>query len=522
MDNSWKFVFKKDETDAKLMASIKILGKDTAMYGISTVLARFLNYFIVPIQTYSIAARSGEYGTITNMYAYTGLVLLLLICGMESTFFYFANKDDSRSNDVFATAMTIVGTVTAVFLAVVYGGIGWIAPAMGYVEHPEYVLCMATVVAMDAMQTVPFARLRQERRGWVFVMYKLLFVVMSLLLNTLCYVLLPWLAGRFPDSLGRLYASHGVDASYAFYINIACTLLITVLMYKEFRPRGGRPDGALLRQMLSYTWPLMIVAVAGQMTQSFDKMFYNALSLEADSNVQLGIYGACAKIAMFMVVATQAYRMALEPLVYGNGKRGDKEDPTFLGNGTKLFLATLLVFFIGIMAWMDVLRYFVSSEYWEGLFVVPVVMAAEVCYAIFLNFSYWYKTDSSAGKANTLWGALFSITGCAIIVAGNVIFVPRYGYVACAWSSLASWATVMLFSYAVGAAKGRLHMPVWSMLLYVALAAVALAAVMALPAAWPSWLRIAVGTVITLAYAAFALWREGLVAALKKRLRRQG
>ncbi|MBQ9466745.1 MAG: lipopolysaccharide biosynthesis protein [Muribaculaceae bacterium] len=501
------------------MPSIKTLGKDTAMYGISTVLARFLNYFIVPIQTYSIAARSGEYGTITNMYAYTSLVLLLLICGMESTFFYFVNReeDEARRRNVFATAMTVVGTVTAVFLAVVYGGIGWIAPAMGYVAHPEYVLCMATVVAMDALQTVPFARLRQERRGWVYVGYKLLFVVLSLVLNTVFYVVLPWLATKLPDSVGRLYASNGVDASYAFYINIACTTLITVLMYKEFAPRGGRPDGALLRQMLGYTWPLMIVAVAGQMTQSFDKMFYNALSTEADSNVQLGIYGACAKIAMFMVVATQAYRMALEPLVYAN--RGDKEDPSFLGNGTKLFLVTLLVFFIGIMAWMDVLRYFVGREYWDGLFVVPVVMAAEVCYAIFLNFSYWYKTDSAAGKANTLWGALFSLTGCAIIVAGNVLFVPRYGYVACAWASLASWAAVMVFSYLVGAIKGRLHMPLGAMLTYVALAAVALWAVMSLPTSWPSWLRVAVGTVITVAYAAFAIWREGLIATLRARCR---
>lgn len=490
------------------MANIKTLVSDSLVYGVSNVLGRFISYLLVPIHTFGLSAQGGEYGIITNIYAYTGVMLLVLVCGMETTYFNYVNKKEWNPNDVFATALTIVGSLCAVFLAFVFLNIGWIAPVMGYALHPDYVLYMAVVTAMDAMQVIAFARMRQNKRAWRFATFKLLFIFLSVILNAVLFLVLPWLSRRYP-AIG-VWTPNAGDA---FYCNVACSALVSLAMWRDFLPHGGRVNTALLKKMLYYTFPMLLVALGGQMTLSFDKIFFPKLYGGDDAEVQLGVYGACVKIASFMTLATTAYRLALEPLVFGNGKNGDKEDPNFLAKGTTAFVALLLVFLLGIVAWMDVLRYFIEPGYWAGLGVIWIVMLADIFYAVFFNFSFWYKKEAE----NPYWGALFALIGLVLIAVINIVFVPRYGYYACAWAGVVSWAVAMVLSYAIGTHKGYLRMPVGRLLTYGAIAAAGLALILNMPADWQSWLRVSLGTVITLAFAAFAAHREGLLRAIRRK-----
>ncbi len=492
------------------MANLKTLASDSLVYGVSNVLGRFISYLLVPIHTFGLDVAGGEYGIITNIYAYTGVVLLVLVCGMETTYFNFVNKKEWNPNDVFATALAIVGTLCVIFLSLMFVTIDRVAPLMGYGDHHDYVLYMSIVTAMDALQAIAFTRMRQMKRSWRYAGFKLMYIFMSVILNTVFYIVLPYMATHFP-SMGDMTPT----AAQAFYSNLACTSIVSIAMWRDFLPHGGKVNRPLLRKMLFYTFPMLLVALGGQMTLSFDKIFFPKLYAGDDGTAQLGIYGACVKIASFMTLATTAYRLALEPLVFGNGKNGDKEDPQFLAKGTTAFVALLLVFFLGIMSWMDVLRRFIAPGYWEGIGVIWIVMLADIFYAIFFNFSFWYKKDAE----NPYWGALFSLVALALIAIINYMFVPRYSYYACAWACVVSWGVAMVLSYAIGTAKGHLKMPVGRLLLYGATAGAALALILNMPQSWSSWIRISLGTTLTLAFAAFAATREGLLAPIMKRLR---
>lgn len=478
-------------------AGMAALAKDTAIYGLSSIVGRFLNYLLVPLYTAKLAAASGGYGVITEVYSYVALLLVLLTFGMETTFFRFVNKEGNDPHRVYSTTLIMVGVVGLAFIACVLGFIGPISSALDYAAHPEYLGMMAVCVAIDAFQCIPFAYLRYERRPIKFAALKLLFIFLNIGLNLLYFLVLPWLYAK-PSTHAAVAAiydpSYGVG--YAFAINLFCTGLITFFFKRELTGFKWTFDKGLARQMLSYSWPILVLGIAGILNQTADKMIFPRLVSGHEGKVQLGIYGASVKIAMIMAMITQAFRYAYEPFVFG--KQRDKDNRSTYAKAMKYFIIFTLLAFLVVMGYIDVLRHIIGRSYWAGLKVVPIVMAAEIMMGIYFNLSFWYKLIDK-----TIWGAWFSGIGCAVLIAVNVIFIPQYGYMACAWAGFAGYGTAMVLSYFVGQRYYPINYPLKSIGVYVLLAVLFFAVMQ-----WgeshlaASWMKLSLNTVCILLFAA--------------------
>ena len=444
------------------MGKLGGLAKDTAIYGLSSIIGRFLNYLLVPLYTAKLSVESGGYGVITNVYSYTALMLVILTFGMETTFFRFANKDDENPRTVYSTTLLTVGLVGLAFVLLVLGFLPQVAQAMGYEDHPEYVGVMAVVVALDAFQAIPFAYLRFKHKPIKFASLKLLFIFLNIALNLLYFVALPALYKEYPDVVGRVY-DPTIGVGYAFFMNLLCTSLITFFFIPELKIRYSF-DRALLMRMLRYSWPILVLGIAGILNQTADKILFPHIYPGEDAKMQLGIYGAASKIAMIMAMITQAFRYAYEPFVFGGAKEKDSRET--YAKGMRYFLVFTLLAYLCVLAYLPVLRYIISPEYWDGLRVVPIVMAAEILMGVYFNLSFWYKLSD-----RTLWGAVFSGVGCAVLIGVNLVLVPRIGYMGCAWGGVAGYGSAMLLSYLVGQKYEPVNYRVPVLLAYVALTA---------------------------------------------------
>lgn len=474
------------------MAGLKSLAKETAIYGLSSIVGRFLNYLLVPIYASAMSAASGGYGVVTEVYAWTALLLVILTYGMETTFFRFVNKEEENPKRVYSTVLLMVGTTSLAFAAFCIAFLSQIAGVMGYAEHPWYVGFMAIVVAMDAFQSIPFAYLRYQKRAIKFASLKLLFIILNITLNLIYYVVMG-----------------GSDVMYAFLFNLVCTSTVMVLMLPLLKFGGGF-DRALAKRMLKYSYPILILGIAGILNQVADKIIFRHVYKGSDASVQLGIYGAASKIAMIMAMLTQAFRYAYEPFVFGKSK--DKDSKEMYAKAMKYFIIFTLLAFLAVEFYIDILKYILAPDYWEGLKVVPIVMAAEIFMGVYFNLSFWYKLIDQ-----TKWGAYFSFAGCAVLIAVNVIFVPVYGYMACAWAGFAGYGVAMLLSYFVGQKKFPIAYDLKSIAFYI-VAAVALFAVDRY-LALQGWAGFLLGTVMLAVFVALIVKKEGI--DLKSMLRRR-
>ena len=466
------------------MAGLKSLAKETAIYGVSSIVGRFLNYLLVPVYTIALPASSGGYGVVTNIHAWVALILVLLTCGMETGFFRFANKGQDDPMRVYSTTLLSVSIGSLVFVAL---GLLFLEPIAGwleYGEHPWYIGMMMIVVAMDAIQSIPFAYLRYKKRPIKFAALKLLFIFLNIALNLFYYVIL-----------------EGNDVGYAFLFNLVCTSVVMVCMIPELRGFTYVLDKELLKRMLRYSLPLVILGVAGILNQVADKIIFPFVYPdEAEATIQLGIYGAASKIAMIMAMFTQAFRFAYEPFVFGKSKEKDSRE--MYAQAMKFFIIFTLLAFLAVMFYLDILRHVIGRDYWDGLRVVPIVMAAEIFMGIYFNLSFWYKLIDE-----TRWGAYFSLTGCIILILMNIFLVPKYGYIACAWAGFTGYGVAMLLSYFVGQKKYPIQYDLKAIGMYVLLAAVLYVA-----AEYVSidniYLRMAYRTVLLLLFIAYVVKRD--------------
>ena len=488
------------------MANLKSLAKDTAIYGLSSIIGRFLNYLLVPLYTSSLSAASGGYGVITNMYAYSALLLVLLTYGMETTFFRFANKEGEDAQKVYSTILIAVGSTSVLFVALVLLFLSPISSAMGYAGHPSYVWVMALTVALDAFQCIPFAYLRYKKRPIKFAAFKMLFIILNILLNLLFFLVLPALYASHPDTVGAIYNPE-VGAGYAFYINLACTATITFCFYKELTGFRYAFDKALMRRMLSYSWPILVLGIAGILNQAADKILFPYIYKGANAHEQLGIYGAASKIAMIMAMITQAFRYAYEPFVFGKAKDSDNRDT--YAKAMKYFIIFTLLAFLMVVGYMDILKHIIGRDYWSGLRVVPIVMAAEIMMGIYFNLSFWYKLIDK-----TIWGAWFSGIGCAVLITINIVFVPRFGYMACAWAGFAGYATAMLLSYLVGQKYYPIRYNLKEIGIYVLMAAVLFGMMTLCRDFLPVILALVANTLLLLLFVAYIVKRDFPLSSL--------
>ena len=444
---------------------IKQLAKDTVIYGLSSIIGRFLNWLLVIMYT-RVLDNTAEYGIVTNIYGWTALLLAILTYGMETGFFRFINKkEEQEPMRVYATTFYSIAFTSTLFIICCLLFLHPLSRGLGYGNHPEYIGMMVCFAAVDALCCIPFAFLRYQNRPIRFASIKLINIALNIFLNIFFLVLCPMLFHSHPGIISWFYRpDYGIG--YIFVANTFTTMLTLILLAPQILPAlRAKFDPQRLKKMLRYSYPILILGIAGIFNQAADKILFPFLFEDkAIADAQLGIYGACFKIAVVMVMFIQAFRYAYEPFVFARHKDDDSQQSYI--EAMKYFIIFSLVIFLGVMFYIDLLKYIVTPAYYAGLIVVPIVMLGEMFFGIYYNLSIWYKLTD-----RTYWGAIFSITGCVLTVAIIVGFVPRYGFIACAWASFASNLLMMLLSYIIGQKKYPVAYDLRSALCYGVLAA---------------------------------------------------
>ena len=407
---------------------MKSLAKDTAIYGISSIVGKFLNYLLVPLYTY-VLTQTADYGIVTNLYAWTALLLVILTYGMETGFFRFANREGYDSASVYKTTLLTLLTTSTLFAVVCVLLRQPIANLMGYEAHASFIAMMAVTVALDAFSCIPFAYLRYQKRAILFAGLKLLFVILNIAFNLLFLIVL---------------GKH--DVTYVFVSNILATAIQTAILVPFTLPKGGRYSLSLLGELLHYSLPLLILGIAGIMNQTLDRILFPYLYVGEDAQAQLGIYGACFKVAMVMMMFTQAFRYAYEPFVFSKHK--DRQSVGAYADAMKYYIIFSFLILLMVTCWLDIFCYIIGPAYWEGLKIVPIVLWTYVFQGVYFNLSFWYKL-----KDETRWGAYFSLIGLAITLLIQILGVPQWGYMASCGSSLVCYLVIMLISYWIGQKK---------------------------------------------------------------------
>lgn len=433
------------------MAGIKSLVKETAVYGLSSIIGRFLNWCLVPLYVYIFPP--DEYGIVSFLYGLTAVALVILNYGMETGFFRYANKEPDPEK-VYTTSLWSVGFTSLLFIVLLTLFIGPVSDALLMPRHSLYVWLLGVTVAVDAFTNIPFAYLRYKKKAFRFAGIKLANVGLNIGLNLLFLVGCPRWHQSCPQAVDWFYEPLGGEAfgiGWIFVANIISTLCILLMLLPQLTGRRWRFDAVLLRKMLSYSWPLLILGVAGILSQNMGQILIPYL-FEGNpdaARAMVGIYGANIKIAIVMVMFTQAFRYAYEPFIFAQARcEGDDKRQAY-ADAMKFFVLFGLFIFLGVMFFLPIIKHFVSARYWPGLNVVPVMMAAELCFGIFFNLSLWYKLTD-----RTRWGMYFSLFCFVLMLALNVWLVPLIGipdgYMGSAWAALISYFAVMLLSYFIG------------------------------------------------------------------------
>lgn len=487
--------------------------KDTAIYGVSSIVGRFLNWCLVPLYTYKFT--QDQFGIVTNVYAWVALALVILIYGMETGFFRFANhKRWKDPMQVYSTCLISLAFTSTAFVIAVWMFLEPVTQWMECGGHPEYVMLMVIAVAVDAFTSIPFSYLRYRKRPYRFAMLRLVNIGISIALNLFFILGCPWLMRVAPGTVEWFYNPQ-FGIGYIFLANMVASVTTLVMLTPELRGFRWQFNRHLWKEIILYSAPLLVLGVAGIMNQTLDKILYPSLAAgRPDPMGELGIYGANYKIAIVMVMFIQAFRFAYEPFIFAQSRKEGEDRNRSYSDAMKYFIIFALVIFMGVMFYLDIIRYFISPRYFSGLRVVPIVMAGELFFGIFFNLSLWYKLTDK-----TIWGMWFSLLGLSITIGLNVALVPSMGYMGCAWAAFTCYAVMMLASYLVGRAKFPIDYPLGTIGRYVLVSAVLY--IVALYVAVTPWAAVnyALRTVFIAGFVAYVIHREHIpIPGLKKHL----
>jgi O-antigen/teichoic acid export membrane protein len=403
---------------------------------------------LVPLYTVTLE-NSAEYGVVVNLYAWTALLLVILTYGMETGFFRFANKDKENADKVYGNSLITVGFTSLLFAIVTVVFAQPIATLMGYPNNAEYIAMLGVVVAMDAFGAIPFAYLRFKSRPIKFASLKILMIFVNIFFNIFFLVICPWLLKKAPATVDWFYNPH-YGVGYVFVANVIQTVVVTLALMPDVMKAKFRFDAALTKQILRYSLPLLVLGIAGIMNQTLDKIIFPYLISNPDlAKSELGIYGACFKISMVMMMFTQAFRYAYEPFIFAQHK--DKNSKEAYADAMKYFILFSYLIFLGMVFYLDIFKLLIQENYWVGLKVVPIVLFSYIFQGVFFNLSLWYKLVDK-----TMYGAWFSVLGLVITLAINIIFVPIFSYIASAWAAFVCYLIMMLVSYYFG----QKHLPI--------------------------------------------------------------
>jgi O-antigen/teichoic acid export membrane protein len=430
------------------LSTLKKLAGQSAVYGLSSIVGRFLNYLLVPLHT-NIFKQPGEYGVVTEIYAYISFLVIIYTYGLETSFFNFS-RDEKFKDRIFGTVMSSLTVSTLLFTGLIVFFSGDLAEVMHYEKHPEYLIWMAMIIGFDALTSVPFARLRQQGKAKKFAMLKMTNILFNIGFNILFFIIFPvWYKGD--DGAGKILAetfyNPDIRVGYVFISNLLASAITFFMMMPDIRFRFADFDKSLLGKVLVYSLPLLIAGLAGMVNETLDRIMIKYLIEDTrDAMRQLGIYGACYKLSILMALFIQAFRYAAEPFFFTHFKGEDSK--VQYARVMKYFVMACAFILLFIMMYIDVFRYFIGKNYWEGLTVVPILLVANMCLGIFFNLSMWYKLSNK-----TRYGALFAIFGAVVTIVFNLMLVPVMGYKGAAWATLICYAGMMVLSFVIGQRK---------------------------------------------------------------------
>lgn len=493
------------------MAGIRSLVKDTAVYGLSSIIGRFLNWGLVPLYTYLFS--KADYGIVSYLYAIVAVVIVVLNYGMETGFFRYASKEDDYEK-VYCTSLVSVATTSLLFIALIAQFLTPVSDALKLPHHPAYVMMMAVTVAIDAFTNIPFAYLRFRRKAWTFAAIKLINIATNIGLNLFFLLACPKLQAISPQLIAWFYEPLGGAAfsvGWIFLANVISSLVVLACLVPWMRVKRFVVDTGLLREMLSYSWPLLVLGVAGNLSQGMGQIIIPYLFPDhpEGAKAMVGIYGANIKIAVVMMMFTQAFRYAYEPFIFSRAASQGEDKTRAYCDAMKYFVIFGLAIFLGVMYYLPVLKHFIAPEYWAGLRVVPIMMIADLCFGVYFNLSLWYKLTD-----RTRWGMYLSLLGFALMLAGNVILVPMIGmpdgYLGSAWAALISYAGIMAVSYLLGRKYYPIPYEVRRIGLYTLLAAALWGVGAAASFQYAMWASYAVRSLLLLSYIAIVAYFENI------------
>ena len=430
------------------MSALKKLAGQTAIYGLPSILGRFLYYLLVPLHTYIF--KPEDYGVVTELFAYVAFLVVVLTYGMETAFFRFSNREDTDKSTIFSTSFTALAVTSGLFFALCWIFAPNIANVLAYPNHQEYIIWLAAILSIDAVTSVLMANLRQESRALWFAVVNIAAIAVNILGN----LFFLWFCPTYIDQytwIAPLYNPE-IGVGYIFLCTLASSALKLILLLPYCRKLFVGFDFGILKQMLKYAWPLMLVGFAGIINETLDRALLKYLLTPIygaeEAMFQLGVYGANYKLSIIITLFIQAFRYAAEPFFFK--LKSDAKTAYVLV--MDYFVWIISGIFLLVMLNIDFFKLFIRDEaYYEGLTVVPILLLSNMFLGINYNLSIWYKLTDK-----TKWGAAVSIAAAVVTVIFNFLLIPKMGYLGAAWATLICYAFLMLASGILG----RIYFPV--------------------------------------------------------------
>jgi O-antigen/teichoic acid export membrane protein len=432
------------------LSGIKKLAGQTLWYGLSSILGRFLNYLLTPLLVTVFA--SGEYGKISTLFTIAAFLNIIFTYGLETSYFRFASIE--AETKVYNTCSSSLLISSSIFTALLLLFTKDIAVFLEMPAHPEYILWVILIVALDTLAVMPFAKLRYEGRPRKFAVIKILNILINIGLVVFFLVVCK---KAYEKNSGNIWADlydPKIGLGYVIIANLIASGMTLLLLSKEFLQFRFRLNPIFWKRMMTYSWPLVIVGFGGMVNETIDRIMllklYPGTTEQAFS--QSGIYSANYKLAVIIVLFIQAFRMGAEPFFFKQST-AENAQRTY-ARVMKFFVIACCFCFLGVTLFLDIWKYFMGTahpEYYTGLKAVPLLMTAKIFLGIYYNLSIWYKI-----KEQNLTGAWITIGGAVITIVFNWIFIPVWGYMACAIATILCYGFMMVLSYLLG----QKHYPV--------------------------------------------------------------
>jgi len=431
------------------MSVYKKFAGQTLIYGLSTIFSRLFNFILTPIYT-SVYAE-GVYGIFTKMFSYASIINAILSFGMETTFFRYLNKYENRKQEIYNNSFLVVGFISLLFLitgliftntfAEFTSGSDKLA---SFADQKKYVQYLIWIIFIDAICIIPFAKLRADGRPFKYSLLKFVNIGVFVGLNLIFIYIIPYIIknnGWGHDWLVSWFKPKWVG--YVFVANLVASIVTFILLLPEFLALQLRFDRALFAKMFGYSWPVLAANLSFIINENLDKILLSKFLPENIADHETGVYGAVAKLAVFISIFNTAFRLGAEPFFFSHAKNANAK--TTYANILNYFVLALAILFVGLIANIELIKHFINERYWVGLPAVPFLLFGYVCLGIYMNLSVWYRLSDQ-----TRYGLYISLVGAVFTIVMNIVLIPKYSYMASAWVSMLAYLIIMVISYVLG------------------------------------------------------------------------